>query len=122
MTTVVSRSSTKLESQCVDGDVRAALGRARIAMGLRFFNFFSRERRTAQPFGRVRTPGTDQTTRKRVSRRSTSICVGNRVRRSTIETVQRTDVASWDRWRAKIGDRHTCRACDCASPASFSKS
>ena len=28
--------------------------------------------RTAQPFGRVRTPGTDQTTRRRVSRRSTS--------------------------------------------------
>jgi len=89
-----------------------------VTVGARRDFFFAR---TAQPFGRVRTPGTDQTTRKRVSRRSTSICVGNRVRRSTIETVQRTDVASWDRWRAKIGDRHTCRACDCASPASFSK-
>ena len=40
-----------------------------VTVGARRDFFFAR---TAQPFGRVRTPGTDQTTRKRVSRRSTS--------------------------------------------------
>ena len=40
-----------------------------VTVGARRDFFFAR---TTQPFGRVRTPGTDQTTRKRVSRRSTS--------------------------------------------------